>query len=119
MEQLLLHLLGDYVLQNDWMAQNKTKSWLPAAVHALAYSLPFLLLQPSWWAWLVILSTHYLIDRYRLALYYIRLYNRVPASEEGYFGYHQDKPAYMAFWLMVIIDNTLHLCINYAALRCL
>jgi hypothetical protein len=27
MNQLLLHLIGDYVTQSDWMAQNKTKSF--------------------------------------------------------------------------------------------
>lgn len=115
MEQLILHLLGDYVLQNDWMAQNKTKRHWPAFLHALLYALPFWLLHPSLAAWAVIFGTHFLIDRYRLALYWIRAYNGV--SEPGPFGYPRLKPEYMAFWLMVIIDNSLHLAINYAALR--
>jgi hypothetical protein len=42
-EQLILHLLGDYVTQSDWMARNKTKALLPAFWHAAVYSLPFLL----------------------------------------------------------------------------
>jgi hypothetical protein len=67
MTQLLIHLWGDYILQSDWMAQNKTKAYLPAFVHALLYSLGFLLLRPSWKAWLVIAVTHFFIDRYRLA----------------------------------------------------
>jgi hypothetical protein len=32
MIQLILHLLGDYVLQSDRMAQNKTKSSFEASV---------------------------------------------------------------------------------------
>ncbi|TGE07693.1 DUF3307 domain-containing protein [Hymenobacter fodinae] len=115
MEQILLHLLGDYVLQNDWMAQNKTKAHWPAFVHALLYALPFTLIAPSPLAWAVIFGTHFLIDRYRLALYWIRIYNRIEVV--GPFGYAESKPPYMAFWLMVIIDNTLHLTINYAAMR--
>jgi hypothetical protein len=115
MEQLILHLLGDYIFQSDWMAQQKTKRHLPAFIHALVYALPFLLLRPSPAAWLVVFGTHFLIDRYRLALYWIRLYNGV--SVPGPFGYPSVKPEYMAFWLMVIIDNSLHLTINYAALR--
>src|SRR5688572_29253380 len=67
MIQLLLHLLGDYVLQSHWMAQNKGKCSYAAAAHAITYSLPFLLLRPSWLAFAVILITHFLIDRYRLA----------------------------------------------------
>lgn len=117
MIQLLFHLAGDYLLQNDWMAQNKTKAHLPALIHALAYSALFALIAPSVLAWAVIFSTHFLIDRYRLAAYWVRFYNRVPALEAGPFGYAKGKPDYMAFWLLIIIDNTLHLCINYAALR--
>lgn len=48
MIQLILHLVGDYITQTDWMAKNKTKNSFAAGSHALIYSLPFLLLKPSW-----------------------------------------------------------------------
>jgi hypothetical protein len=70
-EQLLAHLWGDYILQSDWMAENKTRRWLPAALHATVYSLAFLLFRPSLLAFAVILGTHFLIDRYRLARYVV------------------------------------------------
>lgn len=69
--QLICHAVGDYILQSDWMANNKTKRWAPCAAHALAYGIPFLVLTPSWKAMLVIVGTHFLIDRYRLARYVI------------------------------------------------
>lgn len=69
--QLLAHLWGDYILQSDWMANNKTKSSFAASVHANVYSLPFLLFAPSWKAMLVISMSHFLIDRYRLARYVV------------------------------------------------
>lgn len=75
MEQLILHLISDYVLQSQWMADNKTKCSKAAALHAVVYSLPFLLLQPSVWAFAVILGTHFLIDRYRLAARVVWLKN--------------------------------------------
>lgn len=73
MPQLLAHLFGDYILQSDWMAQNKTKAYWPAFVHALVYSLCFLpLAYPSHLAgWWMIFGTHFLIDRYRLARYVV------------------------------------------------
>lgn len=40
---LLAHLVGDYLIQSDWMANEKTKRWWPAWAHALTYGLPFLL----------------------------------------------------------------------------
>ena len=70
-DQITIHAIGDYILQSDWMANGKTKSWQPALAHALVYSLGFLLLKPSLAAWLVIFGTHYLIDRYRLARYVV------------------------------------------------
>lgn len=122
MEQLLLHLIGDYLTQTDWMAQEKTKRNLAAGAHAFVYSLPFLLLSPSLAAFVVILTTHYLIDRYRLARFvvYAKNWTTNPALRWDACkttGYPETAPPWLAFWLLIIADNTLHLCINYAALR--
>lgn len=67
--QLLAHLVGDYCLQSDWMALQKTKSWKAALAHAATYTLPFLLITRAPLALAVILGTHALIDHYRLARY--------------------------------------------------
>jgi len=64
MEQLLAHLFGDYILQSDWMAMNKSKRSWPCLVHVILYTSIFLLLTTSWKALLVIGITHYIIDRY-------------------------------------------------------
>lgn len=139
MEQLILHLVGDYLTQSDWMAQNKTGAYWPALVHATVYSLPFLLLSPSWTAFAVILGTHFLIDRFRLAKYVVYAKNFLaPPSQtvgrwacNGMFvrsdeyrwenckatGYPSETPVWLATWLMIIADNTMHLTINYLSLR--
>lgn len=127
MIQLILHLFGDYVTQSDWMAQNKTKAHWPAFCHALVYSLPFLFIG-SWLAVLIIFATHFAIDRWRLARFVVFAKNCIfrPSSErwanplsweehQGT-GYHKDAPAWLAVWLLIACDNTLHLAINYAAL---
>lgn len=116
MIQLLLHLLGDYVLQTNAMAQNKTSSHKWALLHAFIYSIGFAFIVPSVWAWLVIFGTHFLIDRYRLAVYWIRWYNRIPAAAAGPFGYDAATPPWLAGWLLIIIDNTFHLVINFMAI---
>lgn len=142
MEQLLLHLWGDYILQSDWMAQNKTKDSIAAFANALAYSAAFLLLRPSLAAWLIILVTHFFIDRYRLSRYVVWAKNWI-APKSGFYppkwhgqeqrseqrrywewesckdsgGYPPDCPAFMWIWLLIAADNTLHLTINYLALR--
>jgi hypothetical protein len=172
MEQLLMHLFGDYIVQSHWMANNKTKHWWPALAHASAYSASFAIACCfgilSWRALFVIWSTHYVIDRYRLARYVVwaknwigpatrsetnaealerarclGLVSRSPVFEgdelnrfltwlennrstvscnlswtECYAtGNPPDVPPFLAVWLMIIADNTIHLCVNYAAMR--
>lgn len=122
MEQLILHLFGDYVTQTDWMANNKTKRWYIAIIHALVYSLPFLLLDPSLTAFLVIFISHAVIDKLRLARYVIFCKNLITDptlkwSDCSATGFHMDRPVWLTVWLMIITDNTMHLAINYAALR--
>lgn len=125
-DQLVAHAIGDYVLQSDWMANEKTKKSFAAIVHAVTYTWPFVWLAPnmSWVAWWVMAGTHFLIDRFRLARYVCYAKNWVSPSKWWYpwadcnaTGYHKDRPAWMAVWLMIIADNTMHVCINAAALK--
>ncbi len=119
--QLILHLIGDYVTQSDWMAQNKTRSNLAALVHALVYSLPFLLIG-SFTAWSMIASTHFFIDRFRVARYIVFAKNFMgwpwpPWEDCKATGYPSATPPWMSVWLMIAADNTIHLAINWASLN--
>lgn len=122
-DQLVAHALGDYVIQSDWMAQEKTARSLAALAHALAYTLPFLFLTRSWLALLVIAATHFVIDRWRLARCLVWAKNlaaprryRHPWAECVGTGYHKDRPAWLAVWLLIAADNTLHVLCNGAAI---
>ena len=135
-DQIVAHLVGDYVLQSDWMANTKTKSWWPAFCHALVYSLCFL---PLFWtseassenrayAMIFIFVTHFAIDRWRLARYVVWAKNFLapqvtgetrwwhPWEECKGTGYHKDRPPWLAVWLLIIADNTMHLLCNGFAL---
>lgn len=157
MIELICHLLGDYVIQSDWMASEKTKRSLAALAHAVTYTLPFLFLTRSWKALAFIAVTHFIIDRWRLARYVCWAKNWLapPRSvgpcdicddppktkQDGPFqwwighnamckkrrnwawkdcvatGYGPDKPPWLAVWLLIIADNTMHLICNALALR--
>lgn len=118
---VLAHLVGDYLLQSHWMATCKTQRWWPAVAHGLTYTLPYLLVTQSVWALLVICVTHIVIDQYRLARHVVWFKNQLapvayrPAHTAT--GYPDDTPPWLAVWLLIIADNTLHLLINGAALR--
>lgn len=119
---LLAHLVGDYLIQSHWMANEKTKRWWPAWAHALTYGLPYLFVTQSPLALATIVITHAVIDRYRLVRHVVWAKNllapkayRHPWSECSASGYPSDTPPWLAVWLMIIADNTLHLIINTAA----
>jgi len=69
----------------------------------------------------VIMGTHFLIDRFRLARYVCFAKNRITdpslkwADASGT-GYHKDVPPWLSVWLMIIADNTLHIACNYLSL---
>ena len=127
MSQLLCHIIGDYALQSTWMANNKTKRWFPALVHVSAYFIPFLIVfKPSLAAAAVIIGTHAVIDRYRLVKYVVFAGQHLappkewkPWAECNMTGYHKDIPVWLATWLIIIIDNAIHLTINAWALASL
>lgn len=121
MSELLAHAVGDYVVQSDWMAAEKTSHWLPAAAHAASYAACFLPLTRSVRALAVIGGTHYVIDRWRLAKHVCWAKNQLApkAWRPGHTatGYGADRPDWMAVWLLIIADNTMHVGINRWALR--
>ena len=121
MDQLLAHLVGDYLLQTHHQATRKVHAWGPALAHALTYTLPFLALTRDPRRLAAILGTHAVIDRYRLARYVVWAKNQLAPAErrptlddlrQGGTGYPADTPAWLAVWLMLAADNTLHLGVN-------
>lgn len=172
-DQLLSHAVGDYVLQSHWMATEKTKRSTAALCHVLTYMLPFLFLRPSLPALVVIVGTHFVIDRWRLARFVVWAKNwicpfwltrvqflhtngstsnafaknRSVITEDGLLvmdkvpkdvtagssvsfhalnptwekckatGYDPEVPAWLAVWLLIIVDNIMHIAINGLALK--
>jgi hypothetical protein len=120
-DQLLAHAIGDYVLQSDWMVTEKYSVWLATIVHVFFYTLPFLFITTNPLTLAIISGTHLLIDRYRLARYVVWLKNypwpgSKPWSECKETGFSADVPKYMAAWLLIIVDNIMHISINGLAI---
>lgn len=123
-DQLVAHAIGDYVIQSDWMANEKTKHSVAAFCHALTYSLALVFwADASWEAALFIAATHFAIDRWRLARYVCwgkNLFSpsayRYPWSECSATGYHNSRPPWLSVWLMIIADNVLHVICNGLAM---
>lgn len=114
MEQLLLHLFGDYILQNDNVGvRKKEKSFTGlfyCIYHCITYSLAFLLIT-NYKAVILIAIGHFLIDRWNFVGHFIGTKNFV--KDLSNFGYKKERPFAISIWLYIIQDNIFHLLWNY------
>jgi len=79
----IAHLVGDFILQNEWMAVNKRRKSFVCLVHVLVYLLPFLLTGLAWWQLVLIGVAHFAQDRSGFVLWWIKTYKRVPEKHWG------------------------------------
>lgn len=59
---VMCHLVGDYVLQIDFIAKTKGENWYHLLVHCLLYCLPFYLAFGFNWQLFVLFGTHIVVD---------------------------------------------------------
>lgn len=118
MLQLIAHLVGDYLLQNDWVAANKKaynlRGWLACFIHCVLYTLCFAGIC-DFNQLLIIFSSHFVVDKFGLAEYWVRLINWNLNGNN--FGFSADKPKYMSVWLLIITDNIIHIIFNYLIIK--
>jgi hypothetical protein len=114
MIQLLLHLFGDFIIQNDNVGvRKKEHSWVGfwyCLYHCITYALIFLLIT-NWKACIFIGIGHFIIDRWNIVGHFIQTKNFVKTLEN--FGYKKERPFAVTVWLYIIQDNTFHLIWNY------
>lgn len=56
------HLVGDYVLQSNFLATTKGSNWYHLFVHCALYCLPFFIVFGVMWQLVCIFLTHLIID---------------------------------------------------------
>lgn len=62
------HWVADFIAQSDWMAKNKSKSWLALSLHILAYTISLALLlllvhpETAWKYALINGAIHFVVD---------------------------------------------------------
>lgn len=97
------HLVGDWLLQTDWMAQEKEKQWPVLVAHVSVWTICFLLpaaaglFSPLWLLWLA--GTHLVLDGTGFVRWWMTTIKRVPEADlRG-----------SAWWLIVVVDQVFHL----------
>ena len=94
----LAHLVGDYLIQNDYVAARKRFSSGWCLLHVLGYCIPFFFTGLALWQILAIGVEHFFQDRFGLA----RLFMKYTDHEAFATG-----PC--APWSIIVTDNTIHL----------
>lgn len=59
---VLCHLVGDYVLQGDYIAKTKGENWYHLFVHSALYCLPFLIVYETTAFHFALFLSHMFID---------------------------------------------------------
>ncbi len=101
---LIGHLVGDYLIQNDWMAQNKKQRTWPCLVHVTLYTLSVCLFARWYEPWQIaaVFLPHFAIDRSAFVVQYMK------AIGQGKFMQPPLGP-----WSIIVVDNVWHLVCLY------
>jgi len=103
-QALIGHLVGDYLLQNDWMALNKKQSSLHCAVHCGLWTLAVMLFSGfSLWAVPILFATHFAQDRTNIIGWWMSLV-----------GQEKFKAGPCAPWSIIVVDNVWHIVTLWA-----
>jgi hypothetical protein len=98
MHWIYAHLIGDYFIQNDWMAQKKKESSFRCLVHVITYMIPFLFCGLVWWQLVLIAIQHYIVDRSNFVKWFMDIK-----------GSHIFATNVCFPWSMIVVDNILHI----------
>lgn len=96
---LLAHFIGDYILQNDWMAIGKKKSNFICFIHIAFYMLPFIFTSVTPIQFILIGTQHYVQDRSK----FIAWFCSVTGKFQSEVGNKNTLP-----WGHFIVDNIFH-----------
>lgn len=116
MHYLIGHLIGDYILQNDWMASNKIwkgkyDNVLVALIHGALVTLAIALCGKiagyEWASWklIVIWLSHSVQDCFRLSLIWMLIF--------GQFEYFKKEMPQAYVWACIVVDNVFHLLLLF------
>lgn len=109
MDWLIGHLIGDYLLQNDWMALNKKRSSFACGVHCLLWTLAVMAcaLWPLW-TFVPLFIGHFVQDRTNIVVWLM--------NHKGQEKFAQPP---MAPWSIIVVDNVLHLVVLWVVSKAL
>ena len=115
------HLVGDYLLQNDWMALNKKrKGWdgfVPCSFHAFFWTLAVCLFS-GWWnleVWGFLFFAHFFQDRTKVVGWWMQKIGQRQFMKPDEFCWgdslNHDPHVRVGLgpWSVIVVDNVWHI----------
>lgn len=108
------HLVGDYLLQNDWMAIEKKRNPMVATLHSVVWSMSVMMFS-GWgeiqeWHGLVVFSClvtpHFVQDHTMIVHWWMKL-----------IGQEQFAKPPLAPWSVIVVDNVWHIVTLWSVWR--
>lgn len=94
------HLVGDYLLQNDWMALHKKQNSVRCAIHCALWATSVCFFTGWWapWVWPALFIAHYAQDRTNVIAWWMDAV-----------GQKQFRTGPCAPWSIIVVDNVWHI----------
>ena len=103
MHPFLAHLIGDFLLQTEWMAVNKKDKLSAVFIHVLSYLIPFIFTGLSVWQLVLIGILHGAQDHSSFVMWWIKFWKKTPEENLG--------------MLPMIIDQVFHLVVIHIVMQ--
>lgn len=110
MDYFIGHLIGDFLLQNDYMAMHKkemsVRGLLVCGVHCLLYTLAVIACT-GWWQWYLIVLvflSHFPIDKTYILVRYMRWFGSFKRVIDD-----ANVDMHHKVWAYLFVDQTAHL----------
>lgn len=105
---VLAHFIGDFLLQNDYIAVNKKKSSLVCTFHVILYMLPFCFTGINEIQFFLIFIQHWLQDRTVFVAFYCRTFGIFQSELKQNALVANNKFERVLPWGHFIIDQIFH-----------
>jgi len=95
------HLVGDYIIQNDWMAKGKKVNSFICTVHCFLWAFAVCLFA-GWYnhpvVWVTLFVSHFVQDRTNIIPIWM-----------GFVGQKSFRDDILSPWSIIVVDNVWHL----------
>jgi len=120
------HLVGDYLLQNDWMALNKKRHSTPCAIHCALWTLSVGFFS-GWFFYqnlhgaligLILFVTHFIQDRTTIVTWWMSKIGQYRFMQPDDFDLTDMRviPG-LGPWSIIVVDNVWHIVTLWAVWR--